>query len=336
MTTELVSNDEIKKKRYTTSRKKYTEEQLLEYLRVSYREIGRIHENNDFTNNDKYPCYSIYRRYFGSWNRSIELRGLKREPNYEYTNDQLLEYLRKFYRETGTTPEARNFNNNPKYPGYSVYQKRFGSWNNAIILAGLQTNCFTKTKDSELLRLLKQFHNENGRPPVQSDFVSNQKYPSFVTYQNRFGSWQKALKLVELDVNSIVRKGILETTQQKGRLSELYVLEHFTGQPIDLSGENCKTPIDGICPKGQNYDVNSASLINKSYTFTIHNMHKYEIEWFYLVTFDKGFKKLMYVWRIPGDFIDTNSITIDIDNGYTYNIENMKEFEITDKFKDSK
>lgn len=82
-----------------------------------------------------------------------------------------------------------------------------------------------------------------------------------------------------------------------------------------------------------NYEVKSAALVIKSWTFTIHNVYKEEIEWFYLGAFDKDFKKLLHVWRVPGEFIEGNSITIGINNNYTFNVENMKEFEITDKFK---
>lgn len=58
------------------------------------------------------------------------------------------------------------------------------------------------------------------------------------------------------------------------------------------------------------------------------------IEWFYLGAFDKYYKKLLYVWRIPGNFVDGDYISIGINSSYTFNVENMKEFEITDKFKD--
>lgn len=311
-----------------------TDDELLNHLTQFHIENGRVPEKTDFTNNSRYPSYSTYRRRFGSWNRSIELSGLKKEPNYKYTDDQLLEYLRQFYRETGTTPQAADFATNQKYPGSTVYQKRFGSWNNAIKMSGLKINCFTKTSDNELLDLLKMFYNDNGRPPVQSDFVNNSEYPSFVTYQDRFGSWQKALKLAELDIDTMARKGILETTQQKGRLFEIFVKEHFINKPIDLSEMNYNSPFDGICPDDQNYEAKSAALAIKSWTFTIHNVYKEEIEWFYLGAFDKDFKKLLHVWRVPGEFIEGNSITIGINNNYMFNVENMKEFEITDKFKD--
>lgn len=70
-------------------------------------------------------------------------------------------------------------------------------------------------KNEELLNYLKQFVEENGRIPVRKDFDNNPFYPHFNTYAKHFGSWQKALKLVELDVDTIVKNGTIENEYQK-------------------------------------------------------------------------------------------------------------------------
>lgn len=42
---------------------------------------------------------------------------------------------------------------------------------------------------------------------------------------------------------------------------------------------------------------------------------------------------LKYAWKIPSSkFITEGIISIYIDNCHTYNVENMKEYEITEKF----
>lgn len=65
------------------------------------------------------------------------------------------------------------------------------------------------------------------------------------------------------------------------------------------------------------------------------NMHEYrdEIEWFFLVAYDKDYKEILRVWMIPGNLIDGSALYICLDNKYKYNVENMREHEITDKFK---
>lgn len=105
--------------------------------------------------------------------------------------------------------------------------------------------------DEELLYYLIQFYEKYGRVPVRRDFENNNEYPYYNTYKRRFGSWSNALKSVGLDVDSITEKGVLETNQQKARLAEIKVINHFRQHPIDLAGENCNSPCDGICPNGR-------------------------------------------------------------------------------------
>lgn len=130
-----------------------------------------------------------------------ELKNLKKEPfvgsRQQYTDDILLSYLNRFYEYSGKVPKTRDFKNNPKYPPCDIYRKKFGSWNNAIILAKLdkfKTKRIVTPKytDEELLNLLAQFYNEIGRAPIENEFG----IPSCSTYQIRFGSWSNALKLV--------------------------------------------------------------------------------------------------------------------------------------------
>lgn len=268
-----------------------------------------------------------------------ELKGLEKEPYKKpYTDIELLDYLKQFYEENGRPPMKRDFIYNFRYPGFATYINHFGSWNRAIEMAGLwdkrkkrQSILYT---DDELLAYLKQFYEDIGRIPKQLDFNENPIYPSFGTYKKRFGSWQKALKLVNLDIDTMVRKGIIETVQQKGRLFEIYVMEHFIGDYIDVSGDNCNNPADGICPNGKIYDAKSVALIKGHWTFILDNIRRKGIDYFYLGAFDKNYKKLMHVWRIPGDFIEKCTLNIGLNNNYIYNTENMKEYEITYMFKD--
>lgn len=50
----------------------------------------------------------------------------------KYTDLQLLNFLQNFYCKNGISPSSKNF-----YPNSVVYWKRFGSWSNALKLAGV-------------------------------------------------------------------------------------------------------------------------------------------------------------------------------------------------------
>jgi hypothetical protein len=187
--------------------------------------------------------------------------------------------------------------------------------------------------DEELLWYLVQFYEKYGRLPTYDDFTNNSKYPSYATYINRFGSWQNALKLVGLDVDSMVKKGIIGTVQQKGRLGEILIRDHFEKYPIDLAGENCHNPWDGICPNGMNYDVKSSGLLKDrdAYKFNIHNKYREDIEIYYFLAFNKDYTKFEYGWRVYGEIVEKDNFLIGLNNNYEFNISNMKRYDITDK-----
>lgn len=83
-----------------------------------------------------------------------ELKGIKRFPekdgrsnsrNKNYTDEELLNYLKQFYEENGRVPIHIDFNANPNYPSFSNYFKYFGSWNRSIELAGLSNKYYNST-----------------------------------------------------------------------------------------------------------------------------------------------------------------------------------------------
>src|SRR3990167_9993652 len=139
-------------------------------------------------------CYQIWHRY-GTYE--------KPEPVQIHTKEQIIEIIKHICKEKGRTLTADDLRNS--HMGLGIVLKYFGSLNNAIREAGLQTNRFNLT-DEELLEFLIKFYTENGRAPITADFKNNYKYPNYQVYIKRFGSWQKALKLVGLDIDSIVRK----------------------------------------------------------------------------------------------------------------------------------
>jgi hypothetical protein len=186
--------------------------------------------------------------------------------------------------------------------------------------------------NEELLDFLREFDKENGIVPVRTDFVNNPEYPSFMTYQRQFGSWNKALKLVGLDTEAMVKRGIIQNNLQKGRLWEISVIEHFENRPKDLSGENSHSPCDGICPNGQTYEVKSSKLYEEKYwIFSTANKYKEEIEIYYFGAFNSDWTELEYAWRVPGEIVESDNFYVGMYGG-KFNVRNMKKYDITDKF----
>lgn len=193
-------------------------------------------------------------------------------------------------------------------------------------------------KREYLLEFLIYFNDKEGKPPTTRDFSNNHKCPNYIIYAKVFGSWENALKLVGLDVDSMVIKGFVKTTNQKARLAEIKVIDHFKNNPIDLSGKNCNSPYDGICPNGKTYDVKSSKLRKERnrYGFSTVNKHKDAIEIYYFLGFNEDYSEVEHAWRVPGEIVDRDIfyITKINSNRGSRNIESMKEYEITDKIKE--
>lgn len=71
--------------KYVGNNVKYTDDELLEYLKQFYEENGRIPTQIDFANNHDHPHYTTYHIRFGSWNRSLDIAGLW-EKRYNSTH----------------------------------------------------------------------------------------------------------------------------------------------------------------------------------------------------------------------------------------------------------
>jgi len=252
----------------------------------------------------------------------------------ERKQEEIIESIIRFYDEKGRIPKSSEFNKKNGYPGRYAVEKLFGSWNDAIEAAGFDTNRMNVADltDEELLAFLPRYEEEYGRFPTYQD-LHNQKdsgYPSTICYVERFGSLENAKRLIEQDIDSRVRKGLVKTKREKARLAEIFVLEHFVDEGvIDLSGEDFRNPVDGICPKKYIYDAKSSSFRDRCYWH--FNLDKeYMIDFYYLLAFNEDYSELVHVWRVPWNFTDNNSLYVG-----TNDILCMKKYEITEKFKDA-
>ncbi len=253
---------------------------------------------------------------------------------FKYTEEQILESIRRFHTENGRIPKSGEFKCKNGYPSHFTVQKYFGSWNNAIEEAGFHANRMNliNLTNNELLEHLERFEEEYGRFPTYQDLhnlKNNPGYPNSECYVARFGSLENAKKLIKQDIDSKVRKGIVENNREKARLAEIFVLEHFVDEgAIDLSKKDFRNPVDGICPNKLIYDVKSSSF-RDGYYWQFALDKKNIIDFYYLLAFNGDYSELMYAWRVPWDFTDRISLLININK-----ISDMKKYEITEKFKD--
>ena len=122
------------------------------------------------------------------------------------SDEKLIEMLKDKAKELGCVPKTSLLVGNDDMPSYRTYVRRFGSWNNALIIAGLKEKSVPPPekpdKKAIMIELLQKRAKELGRTPTWYDMQNRRgDMPSLRTYVRYFGSWNNALETAGLKLN---------------------------------------------------------------------------------------------------------------------------------------
>lgn len=125
------------------SNKRYTEEELIAYLKESATYNNGYPNVADFKGLYKkhnYPSSATIESRFGSWVKGCNVAGytikINRFKSY-FTDTELIDYLKRSAESNNGYPKQSDFStDNPRYPGMSTIKRRFGSWSLACEKAG--------------------------------------------------------------------------------------------------------------------------------------------------------------------------------------------------------
>lgn len=112
-----------------------------------------------------------------------------------YSDEELIRYLKELYTELGRSPVKRDLK---KY-SYDAYKKHFGSFNNALIKAGLSVNRRFYS-DDDILGWIQDFYKANGRSPSESEFIK--LFGDSKLFRNRWDTWSSALKAAQVPIRT--------------------------------------------------------------------------------------------------------------------------------------
>jgi hypothetical protein len=117
-----------------------------------------------------------------------------------YTDEQILDELRRCAERLGRSPTMREFAADPATAVHpQTVIEHFGTWNNAKRTAGLVPRRFATR--AELLDLLRRLGDELGRLPTAKDLDARRgSMPSKSLYWHTFGSLTAALREAGFDV----------------------------------------------------------------------------------------------------------------------------------------
>jgi 5-methylcytosine-specific restriction endonuclease McrA len=119
---------------------------------------------------------------------------LSRSPNAPVSSAELLDDLQRAAEAAGTKSLGSKLY--PKFGRYSVttIRKRFGSWNHALIEAGLEISNEVYISDERLFENMMVLWEHYGRQPKRRETAHQPSTLSERPYTRRFGSWTKALE----------------------------------------------------------------------------------------------------------------------------------------------
>lgn len=197
---------------------KYSEEELLEKIRITTKELGRIPKTAEV------KSYITIIKKFQTWDNALKQAGYTKEEIYksrnQYTDDELLNIIKNKTKELGRIPYLKEIKQ------CNIISKRFGSWNNALKLAGYEN---TKNKEftrEELLELIRCRYKKTGNIPKISEFEFK-----FYIYKF-FGSWNNALKLAGIEMKSDKKK--IKSNERKKKYSDEDLLQKIKNKYNEL------------------------------------------------------------------------------------------------------
>lgn len=121
---------------------------------------------------------------------------------FEYTppknaiksDEELLQDIRDVAQKLNTEKVSQPLYNKYGKYDYSSIGRRFGSWNNAILKAGLKISNISNYTDEELFRNILKIWEHKGTQPTRRDLNSQYSEISSSPYNRRFNSWTTAIK----------------------------------------------------------------------------------------------------------------------------------------------
>lgn len=115
----------------------------------------------------------------------------------KYSDDDLIKEIRNVAERTDRdgAPSFRTFKEHGEIPASTVTD-RFGSWNTAVEQAGFEPNTETdKIPRSDLIDELRRLCDDLGEIPTGDQMDEHGEY-AYITYYERFGSWENAIEEV--------------------------------------------------------------------------------------------------------------------------------------------
>jgi Homing endonuclease associated repeat len=200
----------------------YTDEDILEAIRNFYQNNQENPSKEQYKRLRKKPSVKTIEERFGSWSEALKKAGLQpiEVRNHPYTDEEMLNALRRFYKENGNYISYTSYEQSGILPSASVIRNRFGTWNKALKKANLPTNqdkspTFTEEQMIMALRRVASLVPSTLSKKLYKTFALSHE-PSAISIIRHFGTWNRALESAGLPAikKKYTEEEILSSIQQ--------------------------------------------------------------------------------------------------------------------------
>lgn len=144
---------------------------------------------------------------FDTWNKALREAGYQPNTIRDISTEVLLSNLQHVGNLIESVPTIVDYDVYGEY-GSATLSHKFGSWNSALKEAGYQPNLRRDIPDEELLADLQHIAEIVDKTPTVENYREYGEF-SVKVLEERFGSWNNALKEVGLSLNTHIPSGDL-------------------------------------------------------------------------------------------------------------------------------
>lgn len=130
----FLSIAELKPNRMT----EFSDDELIKQVQTLAAELGKTPTQKEFEKDSRTASIRVIKRHFGSWNKFLQAAGIELNVKTDYTNQLLIAQAQMLAKELGRAPTSEEFKHDPRTASQSTPIKRFGSWRNFLVVAGVK------------------------------------------------------------------------------------------------------------------------------------------------------------------------------------------------------